>query len=105
MATAGLLELTAGDGESTMPAAMWYREPVKVPAAKAEGKIPATAAGAGYALGGSSKGLPWKLAAYQLRVDVNDSFLRRDSTAVILSNLCREQERRVYFKEMMAAVS
>ncbi len=150
MGTAGSLELTVGDGESTMPTAMWYREPVKVTAAKAEGKAPSTAAGASYALGGSQRGMPLKLATDQLKVDPSDSFLQKekkfaqrwlytkgvmaddedrnpvetelesffndchnaghpkadlevglaDSTAVILSNLCMDQERRVYFKEM-----
>jgi hypothetical protein len=140
-----------GDGEATMPTALWYREPVKVSAAtKAEGKAPATAAGASYALGNAQRGLPIAMATDQLKVEPNDSFLRRemkfaqrwlytkgvmvddedrnpveaelesffndchtgghpkadlevglhDSTAVILSNLCMEQERRVYFKEI-----
>src|SRR5258708_17251996 len=133
-----------------MPTAMWYREPVKVTAAKAEGKAPSTAAGASDALGGSQRGMQLKLATDQLKVDTNDSFLQKekkfaqrwlytkgvmaddedrnpvetelesffndchngghpkadlevglaDSTAVILSNLCMDQERRVYFKEM-----
>src|SRR5580704_397421 len=150
MGTAGALEMTVGDGESTMPTALWYREPEKVTAHPADGKAPATAAGASYALGGSQKGLPLAMATDQLKVDPNDSFLARekkfaqrwlygkgimaddedrnpvetemesffndchngghpkadlevglrDSTAVILSNLCMEQERRVYFKEI-----
>lgn len=150
MGTAGTLELTVGDGESTMPTAMWYREPEKVTAHKAEGKAPATSAGASYALGGSTKGLPLAMATDQLVVGPNDSFLERekkhaqrwlygkgimaddedrnpvetqleaffndchngghpkadleiglrDSTAVILSNLCMDQERRVYFNEI-----
>ena len=151
MGTAGALELTVGDGESTMPTALWYREPEKVTAAqKAEGKAPATSAGASYALGGTTKGFPIAMATDQLIVGPNDSFLERekkhaqrwlygkgimaddeernpvetqmesffndchtgghpkadleiglrDSTAVILSNLCMDQERRVYFKEI-----
>jgi predicted dehydrogenase len=151
MGTAGALEITVGDGESTMPTALWYREPEKVTAAhKADGKAPATAAGASYALGGSTKGLPLAMATDQLVVSPNDSFLDRekkhaqrwlygkgimaddedrnpvetqlesffndchtgghpkadleiglrDSTAVILSNLCMDQERRVYFNEI-----
>ncbi|HLK20623.1 MAG TPA: Gfo/Idh/MocA family oxidoreductase [Bryobacteraceae bacterium] len=150
MGTAGTLELTVGDGESTMPTAMWYREPEKVTAHKADGKAPATSAGASYALGGSTKGLPLAMATDQLVVGPNDSFLERekkhaqrwlygkgimaddedrnpvetqleaffndchngghpkadlevglrDSTAVILSNLCMDQERRVYFNEI-----
>jgi predicted dehydrogenase len=151
MGTGGALEITVGDGESTMPTAMWYREPSKVsPAQKAEGKAPATAAGASYALGTSQKGMPIVLATDQLKVDPNDSFLQRekkfaqrwlyskgvmvddedrnpvetklesffndchtgghpkadievglrDSTAVMLSNICMMEERRVYFKEL-----
>jgi len=150
MGTAGALEITVGDGESTMPTALWYREPEKVTAQKADGKAPATAAGASYALGGSQKGMPLALATDQLKIAQDDSFLERekkhaqrwlytkgvmaddedrnpvetqlesffndchngghpkadlevglrDSTAVILSNLCMDQERRVYFKEM-----
>ena len=30
MGTAGALDMTVGDGESTMPTALWYREPAKV---------------------------------------------------------------------------
>jgi predicted dehydrogenase len=151
MGTGGALEITVGDGESTMPTAMWYREPSKVSAAqKAEGKAPVTAAGASYALGTSQKGMPIVLATDQLKVDPNDSFLQRekkfaqrwlyskgvmvddedrnpvetelesffndchtgghpkadievglrDSTAVMLSNICMMEERRVYFKEL-----
>ena len=150
MGTGGALEITVGDGEATMPTALFYREPEKVTAKKAEGKAPATAAGASYALGGTQKGLPIIMATGQLKIDPNDSFLARekkfaqrwlyskgvmaddedrnpvetelesffndchtgghpkadlevglrDSTAVILSNLCMDQERRVNFKEI-----
>ena len=151
MGTAGALEMTVGDGESTMPTALWYREPEKVTAAPAaDGKAPAAKAGASYALGGSQKGLPIAMATDDLKVGPNDSFIERekkfaqrwlygkgimaddedrnpvetqmesffndchtgghpkadleiglrDSTAVILSNLCMDQERRVYFKEI-----
>jgi predicted dehydrogenase len=151
MGTAGALEMTVGDGESTMPTALWYREPEKVTAAPAaDGKAPAAKAGASYALGGSQKGLPIAMATDDLKVGPNDSFIERekkfaqrwlygkgimaddedrnpvetqlesffndchtgghpkadleiglrDSTAVILSNMCMDQERRVYFKEI-----
>ncbi len=57
MGTAGTLEMTVGDGEATMPTAMWYRETAKVvssppplPGAKAAPEKPA-AAGASFALG------------------------------------------------------
>jgi predicted dehydrogenase len=150
MGTAGALEITVGDGESTMPTALWYREPVKNTAEPVAGKAPATAAGASYALGSTPKGLPIAMATDQLKVDPNDSFLARekkfaqrwlytkgimaddedrnpvevelesffndchtgghpkadievglrDSTAVMLSNMCMEQDRKVYFKEI-----
>jgi len=150
MGTGGALEITVGDGESTMPTAMWYREPAKVTAQKAEGKPGSTAAGASYALGNTPRGLPIVMATDQLKIDGNDSFLQRekkfaqrwlytkgvmaddedrnpvetelesffndchtgghpkadievglrDSTAVMLSNMCMDQERRVYFKEI-----
>lgn len=150
MGTGGALEITVGDGESTMPTALWYRDPSKITAQKAEGKAPATAAGASYALGSTQKGLPIVMATDQLKVEANDSFLKRemkfaqrwlyskgvmafdedrnpvetqlesffddchtgghpkadleaglrDSTAVILSNICMDEERRVYFKEI-----
>lgn len=150
MGTGGAIEITVGDGESTMPTAMWYREPTKVTAQKAEGKAAPTAAGASYALGNSQRGMPIIMATDQLKIDGNDSFLQRekkfaqrwlytkgvmaddedrnpvetelesffndchngghpkadievglrDSTAVILSNLCMHEERRVYFKEI-----
>ncbi|HTA70644.1 MAG TPA: Gfo/Idh/MocA family oxidoreductase [Bryobacteraceae bacterium] len=150
MGTGGAIEITVGDGESTMPTAMWFRDPSKVTVEKAEGKAPATAAGASYALGASQRGLPIIMATDQLKVDGSDSFLKRemkfaqrwlyskgvmvndedtnpvetelesffhdcqtgghpkadlevglrDSTAVMLSNLCMDQERRVFFKEI-----
>jgi hypothetical protein len=133
-----------------MPTAMWYREPSAVTAQKADGKAPSTPAGASYALGAGQKGLPIIMATDQLKIESNDSFLKRemkfaqrwlyskgvmvndedrnpvetqlesffndchtgghpkadlevglrDSTAVILSNRCMDQERRVDFKEI-----
>ena len=157
MGTAGSLELTVGDGEGTMPTALWYREnarpassPPPLPGEKKKEEKPA-AAGASFALGAASRGLPLALAGDDLKVDIqNDSFIQRekkfaqrwlytkgiladdetrnpvetqfesffndcktlkrpladievglaDSTAVMLSNLCMEQDRKVYFKEM-----
>jgi len=156
MGTAGCLEMTVGDGEATMPTALWFRETSKVvssppplPGSKTQEK-PA-AAGASFALGAGQKGMPIALATDELKVDLDhDSFLLRekkfaqrwlytkgimtddedrnpvetqlesffndartlnrpkadievglaDSTAVILSNICMEQDRKVFFKEM-----
>jgi len=108
------------------------------------------ASGASYALGSSQRGLPIIMATDQLKIDGNDSFLKRemkfaqrwlytkgvmvddedtnpvetelesffndchtgghpkadlevglrDSTAVMLSNVCMNEERRVFFKEI-----
>jgi len=157
MGTAGSLEMTVGDGEATMPTALWYRETAKVvssppppPGAPAPKEKPAEA-GASFALGAGQKGMPIALATDDLKVDIkNDSFFQRekkfaqrwlytkgimaddedrnpvetqlesffndsrtlkrpladievglaDSTAVILSNLCMEEDRKVFFKEM-----
>lgn len=156
MGTAGCLEMTVGDGEGTMPTALWFRETAKVvssppplPGSKTQEK-PA-AAGASFSLGAGQRGLPIALATDELKVDLqHDSFLERekkhaqawlyskgimaddedrnpvetqlesffndartlnkpkadievglaDSTAVILSNLCLEQDRKVFFKEI-----
>jgi hypothetical protein len=150
MGTGGALEITVGDGESTMPTAMWFRDPSKITVQNADGKAPSTAAGASYALGVSQRGLPIVMATDQLKIEGSDSFLRRemkfaqrwlyskgvmvndedvnpvetelesffndchtgghpkadlevglrDSTAVMLSNLCMDEERRVFFKEI-----
>lgn len=150
MGTAGSLEMTVGDGEVTMPTALWYREASKVTAAPAAGKEKPAAAGASFALGAGQKGLPIALATDETSIGPNDSFLARemkfarkwlyskgivaddedrnpvetqleaffndsrtlkrpladievglaDSTAVILSNLAMEQDRKVFFKEM-----
>ena len=78
MGTAGSLEMTVGDGEKTMPTALWYREPVKVSSEPAKGKAAPTAAGASYALGTLPKGLPIAMATDQLKIDPNDSFLARE---------------------------
>jgi predicted dehydrogenase len=79
MGTAGTLEMTVGDGEATMPTALWYRETVKVATKVAEGKVPNAKAGASYALGGAQRGMPIALATEDLKVDMqNDSFLARE---------------------------
>jgi len=149
MGTEGALEMTIGDGEVTMPTAMWFKEPTRVqvqPAGKTE--KPA-AAGATFALGSGVRGMPIALATGELDVRNNDSFFGRetkfakrwlyakgimtddeprnpvetelesffndshtgghpkadlevglnDSKAVILSNLCMEEDRKVKFAE------
>src|SRR6185437_8521390 len=78
MGTAGAIEITVGDGESTMPTALWYKEPEKVkPAVPAQsGKESAAKAGATYALGSGQKGLPILLS--KDTVTGNESFLDRE---------------------------
>jgi predicted dehydrogenase len=148
MGTAGAVEITIGDGQKTMPTALWYREPqpTKVSPGTEHTK---TQAGATFALAGPQKGLPLPMPDYQVDRD-KDSFVSRelkfarlwlyqkgimvpeedvnpvetelasffhdsmtgghpkadldaglaDSTAVILSNLAMDQNRRVYFNEI-----
>ncbi len=148
MGTEGAIEMTVGDGQKTMPLALWYREatPTKVAAGTQKTE---TKAGATFALAGPQKGIP--IFMKENEVDwKNDSFMSReqklarrwlyskgiilpeedtnpvetelesffndaktgarpkadvevglaDSTAVILSNLCMDENRRVYFSEM-----
>ena len=57
MGTAGAVEITIGDGQKTMPTALWYREPNPTKVALA-GEKTKTEAGATFALAGPQKGLP-----------------------------------------------
>ena len=151
MGTQGCLEMTVGDGEVTMPTAMWFKEPTHVTVKPATGAgEKAAAAGASFALGSGQKGMPIAMATGDLDVTGNDSFYQRemkfarrwlyakgvmsddedrnpvetelesffndsrtgghpkadlnvglnDSTAVILSNLCMDQDRKVMFSEI-----
>jgi hypothetical protein len=148
MGTAGAVEITIGDGQKTMPTALWYREPNPTKVASG-GEKTKTEAGATFALAGPQKGLPIMMPEYQVDRD-KDSFLTRemkfarlwlyqkgvmipeedvnpvetelwsffndsmsgghpkadvevglaDSTAVILSNIAMDENRRVYFNEI-----
>ncbi|HLJ47055.1 MAG TPA: Gfo/Idh/MocA family oxidoreductase [Bryobacteraceae bacterium] len=79
MGTGGCLEMTIGDGEVTMPTAMWYRETnkVKVEPVSKEGEKPA-AAGATFALGAGQRGLPLAVATGELDIVKNDSFFSKE---------------------------
>lgn len=150
MGTEAALEITVGDGERTMPTAMWFKEPNRVAVAPATGKAEKPAeAGATFALGSGQRGLPIALATGELDIRSNDSFFSReskfakrwlyakgivtddedrnpvetelesffndsrtgghpkadlevglnDSRAVILSNLCMDEDRKVKFSE------
>ncbi|BDC49712.1 dehydrogenase [Bryobacterales bacterium F-183] len=77
MGTKGAIHLTIGDGEIAMPTGMWFQEPRKAEVAPAgAGKEKAAAAGASYALGAGSKGLP--LLMDKDKVTDNDSFLSKE---------------------------
>jgi len=78
MGTKGALHLTIGDGESTMPTAMWFHEPVKTEAAPVPpgGKAAPAAAGASYALGAGQKGLP--ILMDKDKVKGNEGFFERE---------------------------
>ena len=150
MGTAGAVEITKiGDGQKTMPTALWYREPQPTGISSPGTEHTKTQAGATFALAGPQKGLPLPMPDYQVDRD-KDSFVSRelkfarlwlyqkgimvpeedvnpvetelasffhdsmtgghpkadldaglaDSTAVILSNLAMDQNRRVYFNEI-----
>lgn len=152
MGTEASVEITVGDGESTMPTALWYKEvkratfadPKDLKAKKDDVKT----AGATFALGAGQRGLPLLMDKDQ--ITGKESFLERelkfarrwlyakgvlvsdeernpvetamesffndcrtlnrpkadlevglaDSTAVILSNLAMDQDRKVFFHEI-----
>lgn len=62
MGTQGTIEITVGNGESTLPTALWYREPKVAKVVPATGSTPKTAAGATYVSGGPQKGFPLVMA-------------------------------------------
>ncbi len=77
MGTKGAIHLTIGDGEIAMPTGMWFQEPKKAEVAPAgAGKEKAAAAGASYALGAGSKGLP--LLMDKDKVSDKDGFLDKE---------------------------
>jgi predicted dehydrogenase len=148
MGTAGAVEINVGDGQKTMPTALWYREP-KATTVSSGAEKTKTEAGATFALAGPQKGLPILMPDYQVDKE-KDSFVTRemkyarlwlyqkgvmipeedvnpvetelwsffndsmsgghpradlevglaDSTAVILSNIAMDENRRVYFNEI-----
>jgi hypothetical protein len=151
MGTEASVEITVGDGEATMPTALWYKEAKKPTFAdpkEVKKKDDAKTAGATFALGAGQKGLPLLLDKDQVTgkesfLDREMKFARRwlyskgvmvsdeptnpvetelasffndcrtngkpkanlelglaDSTAVILSNKCMDEDRRVYFNEI-----
>lgn len=77
MGTKGAIHLTIGDGEIAMPTGMWFQEPKKAETAPAgAGKEKAAAAGASYALGAGSKGLP--LLMDDQKVSDKDGFVQKE---------------------------
>ena len=76
MGTKGAIHLTIGDGEGTLPTGMWFREPVKAEVVPAGGKEKPAAAGASFALGAASKGLP--LLMDKDKVTPEDGFVAKE---------------------------
>jgi predicted dehydrogenase len=79
MGTEGCIEITVGNGESTLPTALWYREP---PTAKVTAAVPGAEhnakAGASYVAGGAQKGFPIAMAL-EPKPNANDPFLEREA--------------------------
>ncbi|HZU26826.1 MAG TPA: Gfo/Idh/MocA family oxidoreductase [Bryobacteraceae bacterium] len=79
MGTGGSLEITIGDGEVTMPTALFYKETAKVSTPNdPHFQEKPTAAGATFALGAGQRGLPLAVATGGLDVSANDSFINRE---------------------------
>jgi predicted dehydrogenase len=76
MGTAGSVEITIGDGQKTMPIALWYHEATPTTTAPAKEKTE-TKAGATFAMAPPSKGVPIYLEENELNKD--DSFLQREA--------------------------
>ncbi len=78
MGTAGAVEITVGDGQKTMPTALWYKEATPTTVTPAHEKAAPTKAGATFALAGPTKGIPIYLPENEVNWD-KDSFLDRES--------------------------
>jgi len=81
MGTGGSLEMTLGDGEELMATALYYKETTRVvssPPPRPGEKEPPVPAGATYLIGGGQRGLPLAVAAGQLDIAKDDSFLGRE---------------------------
>lgn len=78
MGTEGTIEITVGNGESTLPTALWYREPAstKVVPAATSGPAPKVVAGASYVAGGAQKGLPLAMALEKMPKPTDPFFER-----------------------------
>jgi predicted dehydrogenase len=76
MGTKGAIHLTIGDGEIAMPTGMWFQEPKKAEVTADKGKEKAAAAGASYALGAGTKGLP--LLMDKDKVSDKDGFFEKE---------------------------
>ncbi len=78
MGTEGTIEITVGNGESTLPTALWYREPPSAKVVKAvPGQSGKTVAGATYVSGGAQKGLPIAMA-FEKMPKSTDPFFDRE---------------------------
>ncbi len=78
MGTAGAVEITVGDGQKTMPTALWYKEATPTTVTAGHEKAEPTKAGATFALAGPTKGIPIYLPENEVNWE-KDSFLDRES--------------------------
>lgn len=78
MGTEGCIEITVGNGESTLPTALWYREPPTAKVEVAKPGAPKAKAGASYIAGGAQKGFPLAMAL-EPKPNPNDPFLEREA--------------------------
>lgn len=76
MGTAGAVEINVGDGETTMPTALWYREPNPTTISSGDTKT-TTEAGATFAMAEPLKGQPILMPDYRVDKD-KDGFVTRE---------------------------
>ncbi|MCU1261355.1 MAG: oxidoreductase domain protein [Bryobacterales bacterium] len=82
MGTEGAIEITVGNGESTLPTAMWFREPqtAKVTPASS-GPAPKIVAGATYVSGTAQRGFPLAMALEKIPKPTDPFFEREKGFA------------------------
>ncbi len=76
MGTQGAIEITVGNGESTLPTAMWFREPETAKVTPATGPTPKIVAGATYVSGVAQRGFPIAMALEKMPKPTDPFFER-----------------------------
>jgi predicted dehydrogenase len=78
MGTQGAIEITVGNGESTLPTALWFREPQAPPkvVVAASGPAPKVVAGATYVSGVAPRGFPIAMALEKMPKPTDPFFER-----------------------------